>query len=233
MIFITAARHIGSAGYGRALNRRLAAYEEGPRKRPFFFLPLCGYRRSRHHPPMAQRAIFLIGMMGSGKSTIGRALARELDMRFVDCDRELEVRSGVSITTMFEVEGEQAFREREAALIEELTQRDGIVLATGGGAVLSEASRAALRGRGLVIYLRASVDELARRTARDRGHPCYRPKTGGHGSGNCSSSASLCTAPRRTPCFTRARAIRTAWCARSSTSPSSVPRSPLRRISRC
>ena len=120
---------------------------------------------------MAQRAIFLIGMMGSGKSTIGRALARELDMHFIDCDRELEARSGVSITTMFEVGGEPAFREREAALIEELTQRDGIVLATGGGAVLQESSRAALRSRGLVIYLRASVDELARRTARDRGRP--------------------------------------------------------------
>jgi len=120
---------------------------------------------------MAQRAIFLIGMMGSGKSTIGRALARELGLKFVDCDRELELRSGVTITTMFEVEGELSFREREAALIDELTQRDRIVLATGGGAVLRESSRAALRGRGLVIYLRASVDELARRTARDRGRP--------------------------------------------------------------
>ena len=120
---------------------------------------------------MAQRAIFLIGMMGSGKSTIGRALARELGLKFVDCDRELEARSGVSITTMFEVEGELSFREREAALIDELTQRDRIVLATGGGAVLRESSRAALRGRGLVIYLRASVDELARRTARDRARP--------------------------------------------------------------
>jgi len=120
---------------------------------------------------MAQRAIFLIGMMGSGKTTIGRALARELGLKFVDCDRELELRSGVTITTMFEVEGELTFREREAALIDELTQRDRIVLATGGGAVLRESSRAALRGRGLVIYLRASVDELARRTARDRGRP--------------------------------------------------------------
>ena len=94
---------------------------------------------------MAQRAIFLIGMMGSGKSTIGRALARELDMDFIDCDRELEARSGVSITTMFEVEGEPAFREREAALSEELTQRDGLVLATGGGAVLQESSRTGWR----------------------------------------------------------------------------------------
>jgi shikimate kinase len=120
---------------------------------------------------MARKSIFLIGMMGSGKSTIGRALARELDMTFIDCDRELEVRSGVTITTMFEVEGEAAFREREAALIEELTQRDRIVLATGGGAILQESSRIALRSRGLVIYLRATVDELARRTARDRGRP--------------------------------------------------------------
>jgi shikimate kinase len=120
---------------------------------------------------MGQRSIFLIGMMGSGKSTIGRALARMLDMEFVDCDREIELRSGVTIATMFEVEGEPAFRDREALLIDELTQRDGIVLATGGGAVLREESRAVLHRRGLVIYLRASLDELARRTARDRGRP--------------------------------------------------------------
>ena len=76
---------------------------------------------------MAQRAIFLVGMMGSGKSTIGRALARELGLKFIDCDRELELRSGVTITTMFEVEGELSFREREAALIDELTRAQQLV----------------------------------------------------------------------------------------------------------
>lgn len=110
-------------------------------------------------------------MMGSGKSTVGRALAQAAGLAFVDCDRELESRCGVTIATMFEVEGEPAFRAREAALVDELTRRPGIVLATGGGAVLRADSREALRSRGLVVYLKASVDELARRTARDRGRP--------------------------------------------------------------
>lgn len=119
----------------------------------------------------ARRSVFLIGMMGAGKTTVGRLLARELDFEFVDCDREIEARSGVSIATIFEVEGEDGFRRREAAMLEELTLRPGIVLATGGGAVLREDNRARLRSRGLVIYLQASMDEILRRTVGDRTRP--------------------------------------------------------------
>jgi len=110
-------------------------------------------------------------MMGAGKSTVGRLLARRCGFDFIDCDRELEARSGVTIATIFELEGEESFRRREAALIDELTQRPRIVLATGGGAILSEENRRHLRGRGLVIYLRASIDEILRRTQKDRARP--------------------------------------------------------------
>ncbi len=110
-------------------------------------------------------------MMGAGKSTVGRLLARRCGFEFIDCDRELEARSGVTIATMFELEGEAGFRRREAALIDELTQRSRTVLATGGGAILDEANRRHLRERGLVIYLRASLDEILRRTQKDRARP--------------------------------------------------------------
>lgn len=116
-------------------------------------------------------SIFLIGMMGSGKSTIGRHLAEALKLDYLDADRELEARSGVSIPTIFEIEGEEGFRRREAALLDELTQRPRTVLATGGGAILDAATRERLHERGLVIYLRASPDEIFRRTRRDRSRP--------------------------------------------------------------
>ena len=115
--------------------------------------------------------LFLIGMMGAGKSTVGRLLARRCGFDFVDCDRELEARSGVSVATIFELEGEENFRRREAILIDELTQRARTVLATGGGAILSDENRRHLRARGLVVYLRASVDEILRRTQKDRARP--------------------------------------------------------------
>jgi len=110
-------------------------------------------------------------MMGAGKSTVGRLLARRCGFDFIDCDRVLEARSGVSIATIFELEGEESFRRREAALIDELTQRPRTVLATGGGAILSAENRRHLRDRGLVVYLRASVDEIQRRTQKDRARP--------------------------------------------------------------
>ncbi|HTN48596.1 MAG TPA: shikimate kinase [Burkholderiaceae bacterium] len=119
----------------------------------------------------ANSAVFLIGMMGAGKSTIGRLLAQAIDFEFVDADRELEARSGVSIPTIFEIEGEAGFRRREAALLDELTGKSRIVLATGGGAVLDAQTRLRLRERGLVIYLRASADEVYRRTRKDRSRP--------------------------------------------------------------
>lgn len=115
--------------------------------------------------------IFLVGPMGAGKSTVGRQLAKALDLEFVDCDREIEQRTGVTIAVIFELEGEEGFRKRETAMIEQLTERDGIVLATGGGAVLDEANRSRLRTRGFVIYLNAPVDLLLERTARDKQRP--------------------------------------------------------------
>jgi shikimate kinase len=117
------------------------------------------------------RSVFLVGMMGAGKTTVGRLLAQALGFEFVDADRELEARSGVLIATIFSVEGEDGFRRREAALLDELTQRPGIVLATGGGAILNADTRRRLRDRGLVLYLRASADEIHRRTRSDRSRP--------------------------------------------------------------
>jgi shikimate kinase len=118
-----------------------------------------------------RRPVFLIGMMGSGKTTVGRLLAHCLQYEFVDSDAELERRTGVRIATMFEVEGESGFRERESLLLDELTARPAVVLATGGGAVLRPENRVRLRDRGLVIFLDASAGEIARRTRHDAGRP--------------------------------------------------------------
>lgn len=115
--------------------------------------------------------IFLVGMMGAGKTSVGRLLAQHLHLRFVDADQAIEARTGVRIPVIFEIEGEEGFRGREAAVIDELTREDGIVLATGGGAVLRADNRAALRQRGTVVYLRAAVDDLWHRTRHDRNRP--------------------------------------------------------------
>ena len=115
--------------------------------------------------------IFLVGLMGSGKTTIGRALAKRLNKRFVDADHEIEARTGASIPLIFEIEGEASFRQREADVICDLTAQEGIVLATGGGAVLNETSRHLLKERGIVVYLRASVSSILQRTSHDRNRP--------------------------------------------------------------
>ncbi len=109
--------------------------------------------------------------MGSGKTTVGRALAKKLNKRFIDSDHEIEARTGVSIPVIFELEGEQSFRQREADVIRELTALDDIVLATGGGAILNPASREYLKSRGTVIYLQASVNQILQRTSHDRNRP--------------------------------------------------------------
>ncbi|MCB1602053.1 MAG: shikimate kinase [Lysobacterales bacterium] len=121
-----------------------------------------------------RRNLFLIGPMGAGKSTVGRRLARHLDMRFVDLDQMIESETGSSIALLFDVEGEGAFRQREAATLARATELDGIVLATGGGSVLDPGSRQLLRERGLVIYLEAPVDLQLERLARDRTRPLLR-----------------------------------------------------------
>jgi len=115
--------------------------------------------------------VFLVGPMGAGKSTIGRQLARELGYEFLDSDRVIEERTGVDNPFIFDMEGEAGFRKRESGVIDELTQRSGIVLATGGGAVLDPANRRHLAARGTVIYLRTSVDQQLARTARDKKRP--------------------------------------------------------------
>jgi shikimate kinase/3-dehydroquinate synthase len=115
--------------------------------------------------------IFLVGLMGSGKTTVGRALAKKLNKRFIDTDHEIEARTGVTIPLIFELEGEESFRQREAEVIRELTKDSGIVLATGGGAVLRAENRAHLKSRGTVVYLRASVNNIVQRTSRDKNRP--------------------------------------------------------------
>jgi len=115
--------------------------------------------------------IFLVGLMGAGKTTVGRLLAKHLHKTFLDSDHELEQRTGVNIPVIFELEGEEGFRAREASLIRELAQRRDIVLATGGGAVLRPENRAALAGNGIVIYLNASAEDLWLRTRHDRNRP--------------------------------------------------------------
>jgi len=109
--------------------------------------------------------------MGAGKSTVGRQLAKSLGRDFFDSDKEIEKRTGVSISWIFEMEGEAGFRAREKKVIDDLTQLKDIVLATGGGAVLSEDNRRALRSRGNVVYLSASAEQLFRRTSKDKTRP--------------------------------------------------------------
>ena len=121
-----------------------------------------------------QQRIFLVGPMGAGKTTIGKRLAKAVKRRFVDCDHELERRTGVSIAVIFEVEGESGFRERERRMLDELTQLDDVVLATGGGAVLDEGNRELLRCRGFTVYLYANVDDLLLRTRNDVNRPLLK-----------------------------------------------------------
>lgn len=115
--------------------------------------------------------IYLVGPMGAGKTTIGKLLADELHLEFVDVDREIESRSGVDIPWIFDREGEAGFRIRETAALKELSQLDGVLISTGGGAVISAENRQIMMSTGTVIYLHTSVDEQVRRTSRDRKRP--------------------------------------------------------------
>lgn len=115
--------------------------------------------------------IFLVGPMGAGKSTIGKRLAKSLNKAFKDSDYEIESSTGVDIATIFDFEGEDGFRNREQKTIDELSAEKNIVLATGGGAILSEINRRHLKSRGTVIYLRTSVEQQLARTRHDRNRP--------------------------------------------------------------
>ncbi|MGH8751085.1 MAG: shikimate kinase [Burkholderiales bacterium] len=115
--------------------------------------------------------IFLVGLMGAGKTTVGKLLARRFDKNFQDSDHEIEHRTGVKIPVIFEIEGEAGFRRREHALLQELAVQSNIVLATGGGIVLDPANRQTLRNNGTVIYLRAAPSELWQRTRHDKNRP--------------------------------------------------------------
>ncbi|MBY6064579.1 shikimate kinase AroK [Pseudidiomarina sediminum] len=118
-----------------------------------------------------KRNIFLVGPMGAGKSTIGRQLARQLHLEFFDSDSEIERRTGADIAWVFELEGEDGFRAREEKVIEELTESTGIVLATGGGSILSKESRNRLSARGIVVYLETPIEKQLARTQRDKRRP--------------------------------------------------------------
>jgi shikimate kinase len=115
--------------------------------------------------------IFLVGMMGAGKTSVGRVLAKRLKKAFYDSDHIVEDRTGVKIPVIFEIEGESGFRHRESAILEELTALNEVVLATGGGAVLARENRDRLHTRGTVVYLRASVKDLLNRTRYDKNRP--------------------------------------------------------------
>lgn len=115
--------------------------------------------------------LYLVGLMGAGKTTVGRLLAKHYGCAFRDSDHEVEARTGVRIPVIFEIEGEAGFRKREEAVIAELTTLSDLVLATGGGAVLSAVTRDNLRRNGVVIYLRGSPEHLYERTRHDRNRP--------------------------------------------------------------
>ncbi|GHU27597.1 shikimate kinase [Betaproteobacteria bacterium] len=115
--------------------------------------------------------IYLVGLMGAGKTTIGRSLAKRLGSHFVDTDKEIELRTGVSIPTIFEIEGEDGFRKRESQVIAEISKKNGFVVATGGGGVLREENRRNMQASGFVIYLNVSPQMLWERTRHDKNRP--------------------------------------------------------------
>lgn len=120
------------------------------------------------------RNIYLVGLMGAGKTTVGRMLAKRLGLGFFDSDREIESRTGVSVPTIFEIEGEDGFRKREAQVIADLTSLEGYVLATGGGAILREENRINLQTNGFVVYLNAPPQVLWERTRHDKNRPLLK-----------------------------------------------------------
>jgi shikimate kinase len=137
---------------------------------------IFGYNSIMYHlnamqPKRLSGNIFLVGMMGAGKTTVGKLLAQQLGKVFVDSDEEIQQRTGVTIPHIFDVEGEAGFRQREASVIQDLVLLDNIVLATGGGAILNEKNREALCCNGIVVYLKSTIHDLWQRTRHDRNRP--------------------------------------------------------------
>src|SRR3954470_19380937 len=120
---------------------------------------------------MQKRNVYLVGPMGAGKSTIGRVLAAELHLSFRDSDRVIEDRTGADIPWIFDMEGEEGFRDRESAVLEELSKSKDAVIATGGGIILRQQNRDIMKSSGYVCYLTASIEQLVERTARDKKRP--------------------------------------------------------------
>jgi shikimate kinase len=118
--------------------------------------------------------IYLVGLMGAGKTTIGRHLAKSLSVPFYDSDKAIEESTGVDIPTIFEFEGEEGFRDREQKMIQQMTQLEGIVLATGGGTILREENRRLLKENGFIVYLQCSVERILERTRRDTQRPLLK-----------------------------------------------------------
>ena len=119
----------------------------------------------------SQQNIFLIGPMGSGKTTIGKQLAKLLGLAFIDCDHELERLTGASVSLIFDIEGEDGFRQRESRLLDELSARSGVLIATGGGVVCLEENRRMLRTRGFVVYLQTGIEQQLLRLNKDKSRP--------------------------------------------------------------
>ena len=126
---------------------------------------------------MTSKNIVLVGPMGSGKTTVGRRLANELNKDFFDTDHEIIDKTGVTIDHIFDIEGEKGFRERESKILENLCQMSNIILATGGGVVILPKNRKILRNAGLIVYLSSSVDQLLRRTAKSKTRPLLEKST--------------------------------------------------------
>lgn len=144
---------------------------EAPAQRALDFPADTGKDADMTDTPLKHGNLFLIGPMGAGKTTVGRELARRLHLGFHDSDHEIERRTGASIPLIFELEGEAGFRIREKNMIAELVRHANVVLATGGGAILDPANRAALALHGTVVYLHAPVDHLLKRIGRDTHRP--------------------------------------------------------------
>jgi len=126
--------------------------------------------------PHAKNNVYLIGPMGSGKTTIGQRLASLMGLTFHDCDQEIETRTGASVSLIFEIEGEEGFRKRESRMLRELCAMNKVLIATGGGAVISQTNRDLLRKSGLVVYLRTGVDQQLERLGRDRSRPLLQTR---------------------------------------------------------